>query len=79
MDVDPLAVDPETMRRLGHLVVDRLADRAAARREEPVLRRASPAEMARRVPGVVPISSGAGGARAVDTSRTGPRWDTYRG
>ncbi len=54
MDVDPLAVDPETMRRLGHLVVDRLADRAAARREEPVLRRASPAEMAGRVPGEVP-------------------------
>src|SRR5512139_3548603 len=54
MDVDPLAVDPETMRRLGHLVVDRLADRAAARREEPVLRQASPDEMARRVPGEAP-------------------------
>jgi aromatic-L-amino-acid decarboxylase len=54
MDADPLGVDPETMRRLGHLTVDWLVDRATEREHEPVLRVASPAEMARRVPDALP-------------------------
>jgi aromatic-L-amino-acid/L-tryptophan decarboxylase len=54
MDPDPLAVDPDTMRRLGYLTVDWLVDREIHRREEPVLQQASPAEMAKRIPGTVP-------------------------
>jgi glutamate/tyrosine decarboxylase-like PLP-dependent enzyme len=54
MDHDPLDVDPEMMRRLGYRTVDWLVERATRRRDEPVLRRASAAEMAARVPGAVP-------------------------
>ena len=54
MDGDPLEVDTETMRRLGHLTVDWLVDRAARRREEPALLQATPEEMARRVPAAAP-------------------------
>ncbi len=49
-DPDPLTVDIETMRRLGHEVVDWLVDRAARRHDEPVIQRATPDEMAARVP-----------------------------
>ena len=54
MERDPLEIDPETMRRLGYQAVDWLVERAHGRRDEPVLRQASPAEMARRVPGTAP-------------------------
>ena len=51
MERDPLEVDPETMRRLGHQVVDWLVEGTHGRRDEPVLRQAPWADMARRVPG----------------------------
>ena len=54
MERDPLEVDPETMRLLGYEVVDWLVERAHGRRDEPVLRQASSADMARRVPGTAP-------------------------
>jgi aromatic-L-amino-acid decarboxylase len=54
MDDDPLALDPEAMRRLGYRTVDWLVERAARRRDEPVLLEGSPAELARRVPGEAP-------------------------
>ena len=56
MERDPLEIDPETMRLLGYQAVDWLVDRAHDRRAEPVLRQASPADMARRVPGAAPAS-----------------------
>ncbi len=56
MERDPLEVDPETMRLLGYQVVDWLVDRTGGRRDEPVLRQASSADMARRVPDAVPAS-----------------------
>ena len=56
MERDPLEVDPETMRLLGYQVVDWLVERAHGRRDEPVLRQASSADMARRVPGTAPAS-----------------------
>lgn len=51
---DPLAVDPDTMRRLGYLTVDWLVEREIHRRAEPVLQQATPAEMASRIPAEVP-------------------------
>jgi aromatic-L-amino-acid/L-tryptophan decarboxylase len=54
MPDDPLAVDAETMRRLGYQAVDWLVDRASHRRSEPVLRTMSPAEMAVRLSDVAP-------------------------
>src|SRR6188768_3288627 len=56
MESDPLEVDPETMRLLGYQVVDWLVERAQGRSDEPVLRQASSADMARRVPGTAPAS-----------------------
>ena len=56
MEGDPLEVDPETMRLLGYQVVDWLVGRTQGRRDEPVLRQASSAEMARRVPGTAPAA-----------------------
>ena len=56
MQRDPLEIDPETMRLLGYQVVDWLVERANGRRDEPVLRQASSADMARRVPGTAPAS-----------------------
>src|SRR4051812_29081188 len=53
---EPLAVDAETMRRLGYQVVDWLVERAARLHEEPVIRRASPHEMGGRVPAAPPRS-----------------------
>jgi len=49
---DPLALDRETMRELGHRVVDLLVDRLLD--EGPPLRRASPAEMRKRLGGPPP-------------------------
>jgi aromatic-L-amino-acid/L-tryptophan decarboxylase len=54
MDHDPLALDAETMRRIGYRTVDWLVDRATRRNEEPVLLEGSPAEMAARVPAEAP-------------------------
>jgi aromatic-L-amino-acid/L-tryptophan decarboxylase len=54
MEDDPLSVDPDTMRRLGYLTVDWLVDREIHRRAEPVLRQASPAEMAARISSTLP-------------------------
>lgn len=56
MERDPLEVDPETMRALGYEVVDWLVERAHGRSDEPVLRQASSAEMAHRVPDAAPAS-----------------------
>ncbi len=52
LDRDPLALDPETMRQLGHRTVDALVDLLG--REGPALRRASPAEMDERLGGPPP-------------------------
>ena len=41
----PLAMDPESMRRLGYRVVDLLVERARRMEESPVLRTGTPAEM----------------------------------
>jgi glutamate/tyrosine decarboxylase-like PLP-dependent enzyme len=51
-DSDPLALDPETMRQLGYLTIDLLVERL--QREEPPIRRASPAEMRKRLHGPPP-------------------------
>jgi glutamate/tyrosine decarboxylase-like PLP-dependent enzyme len=56
MTDDPLAVDVESMRRLGYQTVDWLVDRAVHRRTEPVLRTASPNEMAQRLAGSAPTT-----------------------
>jgi aromatic-L-amino-acid/L-tryptophan decarboxylase len=55
MDHDPLALDPETMRRIGYQTVDWLVDRAARRDEEPVLVEGSPTELAGLVPAEPPL------------------------
>ncbi len=49
---DPLALDAETMRELGYRTVDLLVERL--QREEPPIRRASPAEMRERLHGPPP-------------------------
>jgi aromatic-L-amino-acid decarboxylase len=49
MSRDPLALDVETMRRMGHAVVDLLVDRVARLRDEPVIRTATRAEMGARI------------------------------
>jgi len=49
MSRDPLALDRETMRRMGHEVVDLIVDRLAVLAEEPVLRMATRPEMERRL------------------------------
>jgi aromatic-L-amino-acid/L-tryptophan decarboxylase len=54
MDEDPLGLDPETMRRLGYQTVDLLVDRWVRLREQPVLRRGTPTELARRLTGAPP-------------------------
>ena len=51
-DNDPLAVDPETMRELGYRTIDLLVERL--QREEPPIRRATPAEMHERLHGPAP-------------------------
>jgi glutamate/tyrosine decarboxylase-like PLP-dependent enzyme len=48
MDRDPLALDAETMRRLGYRTVDMLVDRLTDA-SIPALRRATPAEMRERL------------------------------
>jgi aromatic-L-amino-acid decarboxylase len=54
MDADPLGLDPETMRRLGYQTVDLLVDRWVGLGEQPVLRRGTPTELARRLNGPPP-------------------------
>jgi glutamate/tyrosine decarboxylase-like PLP-dependent enzyme len=49
---DPLALDPETMRELGYRTIDLLVERL--RRDEPPIRRASPAELHQRLHGPAP-------------------------
>ena len=49
---DPLGLDPEAMRAMGHRMVDFLVDELAA--GGPVLRRATPAEMAGRLDAAPP-------------------------
>lgn len=46
---DPLALDAEQMRAMGHLVVDRLVDRINRLADEPVLRTAPRHELAARI------------------------------
>src|SRR3954468_9764647 len=46
---DPLALDADAMRALGHRMVDELVD-LMTDPATPALRRASPEEMARRLP-----------------------------
>jgi aromatic-L-amino-acid/L-tryptophan decarboxylase len=55
----PLAMDLEAMRRTGYAAVDALAARLADPEADPVLRRASPAEMKARLGGPAP-EQGAG-------------------
>ena len=55
-EADPLEVDAETMRRLGYQVIDWLVERATGRDAEPVIVRATPEEMARRIPAAAPRS-----------------------
>ena len=47
--MNPLALDPEAMRAMGHRTVDLLVDMLGDP-EAPALRRATPAEMAQRLP-----------------------------
>ncbi len=49
MEQDPLGVDPDTMRQIGHRVVDWLVEREQLRASEPVLQRATTSEMAERL------------------------------
>jgi aromatic-L-amino-acid/L-tryptophan decarboxylase len=49
MDGNPLALDPETMRRLGYQTVDLLVDRWVGLGAQPVLRRGTPTELAQRL------------------------------
>jgi aromatic-L-amino-acid decarboxylase len=49
MDGNPLALDPETMRRLGYQTVDLLVDRWVGLGAQPVLRRGTPTELAHRL------------------------------
>ena len=53
MTDDPLALDAETMRRLGYRAVDMLVDRLTDPTIPP-LRRATPQEMAKRLNGPPP-------------------------
>jgi len=55
----PLAMEVEAMRRAGYAAVDALAARMADPEAEPVLRRATPAEMRERLGGAPP-EQGAG-------------------
>ncbi|MGZ6669214.1 MAG: aminotransferase class V-fold PLP-dependent enzyme [Solirubrobacteraceae bacterium] len=48
--VDPLGLEPETMRALGYRTVDMLVAQLGAVRDVPPLQRASPAEMRERLP-----------------------------
>jgi aromatic-L-amino-acid/L-tryptophan decarboxylase len=48
-DDDPLALDRETMRRMGYLVVDRLVERIASLRDQRVMTTASRADLAARI------------------------------
>ncbi len=50
MDHDPLALDAETMRRIGYQTVDWLVDRAVRRDAEPVLVEGSAEELAAQIP-----------------------------
>jgi hypothetical protein len=50
---DPLALDAETMRAIGHQTVDMLADMLCDA-QAPALSRATPEEMARRVDAAAP-------------------------
>jgi glutamate/tyrosine decarboxylase-like PLP-dependent enzyme len=49
MTRDPLALDPDQMRRMGYAAIDMLIDRIARLPDGPVLRTASRAEMAGRI------------------------------
>jgi aromatic-L-amino-acid/L-tryptophan decarboxylase len=49
---DPLTLDAETMRELGYRTIDLLVERL--QRDEPPIRRASPAEMRERLQGPAP-------------------------
>ncbi len=51
----PLAVDLETMRRMGYRTVDLLVERAARDRDDPALRTASRDELAARLAGPPPV------------------------
>lgn len=53
MNEDPLALDADTMRRLGYRTVDMLVDQLADR-GAPVIRRGDPEELARRLEGPPP-------------------------
>jgi aromatic-L-amino-acid decarboxylase len=55
----PLAMDVDAMRRTGYAAVDALVARLADPEADPVLRRASPAEMRARLGGPAP-EQGAG-------------------
>jgi aromatic-L-amino-acid decarboxylase len=52
---DPLALDPETMRRMGYQTVDALVERLTDPSIPPI-RRATPEEMAARLPGGPPAA-----------------------
>src|SRR3954454_10714747 len=54
MTPDPLALDPEEMRRLGYRTVDLLVDRLADPGADRALRRATPEEMRSRLSGPAP-------------------------
>jgi glutamate/tyrosine decarboxylase-like PLP-dependent enzyme len=53
---DPLAIEQESMRRMGYQVVDMLVERIAAVRDGPALQTASRAEMAERIDEPAPAS-----------------------
>lgn len=51
---DPLELDRETMRQMGYLVIDRLVERVAGLRDQPVLKIGSRADLAARIDGPPP-------------------------
>jgi aromatic-L-amino-acid decarboxylase len=63
---DPLALDRDTMRRMGYEVVDVLVERIASLGDGPVMQTATPSEMAERIDGPPPNASG-DFAAALDT------------
>lgn len=56
--LDPLGLDPDEMRRLGHWVVDQVVDHFTGIDAEPALRTASPAHLEARLGGPVPREPG---------------------
>ena len=58
LDPDPLALDPDEMRRLGHWVVDRVVDHVTTNGDGPALRTDTPEHLQALLGGAVPEGPG---------------------